>query len=104
MRRGEVWWANLGPPAGRRPVLLVSREDAYSVRNQFIVVQISSRIRGTRAEVLLDARDGLPKRCAANADVVYMVTRRQLDRIITVLSGEKMDLVDASLRFSLGLD
>ena len=32
MRRGEVWWADLPPPAGRRPVLLLSRNEAYAVR------------------------------------------------------------------------
>ena len=31
MMRGEVWWANLPPPIGRRPVLLLSRNRAYSV-------------------------------------------------------------------------
>lgn len=29
MRQFEVWWTNLPQPAGRRPVLLLSRNDAY---------------------------------------------------------------------------
>lgn len=33
MRRGEVWWADLPAPVGRRPVLLLSRDRAYAVRN-----------------------------------------------------------------------
>ena len=32
MERGEIWWADLPPPSGRRPVLLLSRNEAYSVR------------------------------------------------------------------------
>jgi len=31
MKRGEVWWANLPKPVGGRPVLLLSRNAAYSV-------------------------------------------------------------------------
>ena len=31
MRRGEVWWADLPAPAGRRPVVLLSRNEAYAV-------------------------------------------------------------------------
>jgi mRNA-degrading endonuclease toxin of MazEF toxin-antitoxin module len=27
MRRGEVWWADLPAPAGKRPVVLLSRND-----------------------------------------------------------------------------
>ena len=32
MKRGEVWWANLPKPVGRRPVVLLSRNAAYAVR------------------------------------------------------------------------
>ena len=32
MRRGEIWWADLGPAAGRRPVVLLSRDEAYAAR------------------------------------------------------------------------
>ena len=32
MRRGEVWWADLPVPVGRRPVVLLSRNEAYAVR------------------------------------------------------------------------
>jgi mRNA-degrading endonuclease toxin of MazEF toxin-antitoxin module len=28
MKRGEIWWAELELPAGRRPVLLSSRDEA----------------------------------------------------------------------------
>jgi mRNA-degrading endonuclease toxin of MazEF toxin-antitoxin module len=32
MKRGEVWWANLAKPVGRRPVVLLSRNAAYPIR------------------------------------------------------------------------
>ena len=31
MKRGEIWWARLPPPTGRRPVALVSRDAAYAI-------------------------------------------------------------------------
>ena len=31
MRCGEVWWADLPAPAGRRPVVLLSRNEGYVV-------------------------------------------------------------------------
>ena len=33
MRRGGVWWADLPPPAGRRPVLIITRDSAIMVRD-----------------------------------------------------------------------
>jgi hypothetical protein len=35
MRQYEVWWASLPQPAGRRPVLLLSRNGAYGYLNKF---------------------------------------------------------------------
>lgn len=40
MRRGEVWWADLLPPAGRRPVLIITRDSAITVRDTVTVVPI----------------------------------------------------------------
>ena len=45
MRRGEMWWAELEPPAGRHPVVLLSHDEAYAVRSLVIVAPITTRIR-----------------------------------------------------------
>ena len=41
MHRGEVWWAELPLPAGRRPVLLLSRDAAYKVRTSLTVAMVT---------------------------------------------------------------
>ncbi len=51
MKRGEIWWAELAPPAGRRPVLLLSRNEAYAVRELVMVAPLTTRIRGIPSEV-----------------------------------------------------
>jgi mRNA interferase MazF len=104
MTRGEVWWARLRPPAGRRPVVLLSREDAYSVRALVIVAPATTRARDIPAEVRLDATDGMPKRCVVNADVLTTIPKASLDRRITALSSARMVEVDRALRYALGLD
>ena len=42
MTQFEIWWAELREPAGRPPVLLLSRPDAYTYINKFIVAEITS--------------------------------------------------------------
>ncbi len=103
MRRGEVWWARLPDPAGKRPVILVSRDAAYSVRSSCTVMEVSTRIRGIASEVVLGARDGLPKRCVANADNLVTVPKTWLVERITLLRPDKLEALDEALRFSLGL-
>lgn len=104
MRRGEVWWARLPEPAGRRPVVLVSRDTAYAVREKVSVVEVSRTSHGTTAEVALGERDGLPVRCVANADNLATVSKRWLESRIAALPVDKVRALDDALRFTLALD
>ena len=104
MQRGEVWWADLPPPVGRRPVLLLSRNSAYRVRVSVTVAPISRTVRGIPVEVPLSPQDGLPTDCAVNLDDVMTIPKALLRRHITTLSAEKMEAVVAALTFALDLD
>ena len=104
MKRGEVWWADLGPPAGRRPVLLLSRDEAYAVRALVIVAPVTTRVRGIPSEVPLGHEDNLPRACVANLDTITTIAKASLRERLTSLSAEKLRAVDAALRFSLGLE
>ena len=103
MRRGEIWWAKLPPPAGRRPVVLVSREEAYRVRALVIVAPITTRIRGIPAEVELGPKEGLPRRCVANCDSLTTIPKTWLTKRISKLRKPKVQELDEALRFALGL-
>jgi hypothetical protein len=57
--RGDRW-AELSPPAGRRPVLLLSRNEAYEVWQLVMVAPVTTRVRRIVSEVPLEPEDGLP--------------------------------------------
>ena len=103
MKRGEVWWADLPPPAGRRPVLLLSRDEAYAVRSQVTVAPITTRVRNIPVEVRLGPSDGLSRDCVVNLDTITTVPVSWLRDPVAMLSAEKLDAVDAAIRFALGL-
>ncbi len=103
MRRGEVWWSQLSPPIGRRPVVLLSRDSAYRVRLAVTVAPVTRTIRNIPVEVSLDERDGLPSRCVANLDDIATIPKTLIKRRIAVLSAEKMQEVEAAIRFALDL-
>ncbi len=104
MLRGEVWWANLPAPTGKRPVVLISRQRAIQVREAVTVAQVTTVIRNIPSEVPLGKEDGLPKSCVVNCDVLQTVPKSLLSNRIAHLSSEKRDQLDEALRFSLGLD
>jgi mRNA interferase MazF len=53
MKQFEIWWAELREPAGMRPVLLLSRNDAYDYLSKFIAAEVTSNIRQIPSEVPL---------------------------------------------------
>jgi len=103
MRRGEVWWAELPPPIGRRPVVLLSRDEAYAVRNAVTVAEVTTTIRGIPVEVALGPEDGLPKRCVVNLDTLATIRKDLLIERITLLGSEKIEQIDQAIKFALCL-
>lgn len=104
MRRGEIWWGNLPPPFGHRPVLLLSRDEAYLIRDLIIVAPITTRIRGIPAEVRLGPEDGLRRACVANLDAISTVSKDAFQERITILNPAKMAEAEAAIHFALGLE
>ena len=103
MRRGEIWWADLAPPMGHRPVLLLSRDGAYSFRDKVTVAPITSRIRNIPVEVGLGPKEGLPRTCVANLDSINTIEKASLRQFVAMLRAEKLDELEAAIHYALGL-
>jgi mRNA interferase MazF len=103
MKRGDIWWVDLELPAGRRPVLLISRDEAYTVRELVTVAPITTRIRGIPSEVPLGIEDGLPKPCVINLDTITTIAKASLGERLTTLNTEKQKAVDDATHFALGM-
>ena len=104
MRRGEVWWAEQPQPIGRRPVLLLSRDEAYEVRNAVTVAQITTTIRNIPVEVELDEKDGLPQKCVINLDTITTIRKAILTKRICSVRADKIEQIDKAIKFALALE
>ena len=103
MRKGEVWWAQLPSPVGRRPVVLLSRDEAYAVRNAVTVAEVTSTIRGIPVEVTLGPEDGLPKKCVVNLDTIVTIRKDLLIERIGMFRDEKVAQINFAIKFALSL-
>ena len=103
MRRGEVWWAELPLPIGRRPVVLLSRDVAYRVRTSITVAIVTRVARNIPVEVPLGPEDGMPQQCVANLDDILTIPKARLTGRITVLSPQKVTAVARAVVFALDL-
>lgn len=101
MKQYEIWSANLPAPAGKRPVLLLSRNDAYDYLNKFIVAEITTTIRSIPVEVMLGPREGLTRRCVANCDNLRTIARSALNRRIGGLPASRRLEVNRAVGYAL---
>ena len=101
MRQYEIWWADLPGPAGERPVLLLSRDDAYEYLNKFLVAEITSTLRGAPVEVPVGSTEGLSKLCVVNLDNVNTVAGRHFIRRMGQLSADRYWEVKRALGYAL---
>lgn len=92
-RQGEVWWAELPEPAGRRPVLILTRSDAIEGLTNVTVAPLTRTIRGIRSEVELGPREGMPTRCAVSLDNLLTIPQTDLMSKITSLDADLMNAV-----------
>jgi len=109
--QGEVWWADLGDPAGsepgfRRPVVVVQGDafNASSLRT-VVCVALTSNIRWADApgNVLLPARaTGLPRPSVANVSQLVTLDRSALTERAGRLSASSLELVLAGIDVVLG--
>lgn len=90
--RGDVWWYE-DPRTGRRPFLVITRNEAIPVLNQLLAVPATRTVRGIPTEVELDESDGMPARCVLALDNISLVRSALLTEHITRLAPPRMRAV-----------
>ena len=112
MRRGDIFWADLGEPLGsepgfRRPVLVI-QADGYNMSKlaTTIVLSLTSNIDLRKAPgcILLTKQEtGLPKDSVANVTQMRTLDRIRLSEHLGQLEDSTMFVIDTALRRVLSL-
>ena len=102
--RNEIYWVDLGPPSGRRPVCILTRDAAASVLTAVTCAPITRTIRGIRSEVEIGTEQGLPEPCVISCDNVITVPITELDPApVGRLDEIKRVELDRALRYALDI-
>ena len=106
---GRGWWYE-DPRAGRRPFLILTRDEAIPVLNQVLAVPATRTVRGIPTEVPLGASDGMPTEvplgasdgmptdCVLSVDNVSLVQVARCTQRITRLAPGRMQAFCEALR------
>ncbi|MFJ9389347.1 type II toxin-antitoxin system PemK/MazF family toxin [Nocardioides sp. NPDC101246] len=105
MQRGEVWWVEFDE---RRPVVLLSGEDASGIQVMQVVAPAGVDITGLGVEVAVGASEGLPfegvlrvalpRPGATPCTWLTTLSRDDLIERAGVLTSAKLDEIDDALR------
>ena len=102
--RGEVWTYRFKAPDKRRPVVILSRDEAIDVLHTVLVAPITSTIRDLPSQVVIGRNEGLEHDSAVSLDHVQCVDRARLIRRLGCLSAERMREMCSALAFATGCD
>ena len=112
MKRGEVWWADLGDPVGsgadyRRPVLVIQSKPFNESRIATVIVAVITTnlaLGEAPGNVRLSkSESGLPKPSVVNVSQVITVDKSILTEKVKSLPGAVVQRVDEGLRLALAL-
>ena len=104
VERGDIIWADLGPPAGRRPVCVLTRDAAIAVLTAITCAPITRTIRGIRSEVDVGPEQGLPEQSVVSCDNVITIPAALLDsEPVGHLDLHATIELDQALRYALDI-
>jgi mRNA interferase MazF len=107
IRRGELYWVDLGQPTGSRPAkrrpVLVVQSDPYNASRLattlVLVVTSNTELAGMPGNVFLPAAmTGLPRDSVANVTAIVTVDKADLDELAGEVPPSMMREVDQGLR------
>lgn len=104
MKRGEVWQADLGANAGKRPVVVLTRSGVIPYLNKLTVTGITSHGKGYSTEVDIDQKANLPMPSFVQLDNIQTVPRPRFEKLIGTLDDSTMKLISEKVVYALNLE
>lgn len=90
------------PPDKRRPVIVLSRDEAIAVLDTVTVAPITTTIRGIRSEVPVGVREGLKVPSAIKLDHIQTVSKSALKQFIGSVRGDTLTEVCQAVEHAFG--
>lgn len=109
MKRGEVWWADLGPyrpreQTGRRPVIIWQSDALTSVLQSILVIPLTTNLdrANLAGTAMVSASGGLPEDSVALAFQMRAIPKTALEARIRALTGTELSELELATDEALG--
>ncbi|MBI2335990.1 MAG: type II toxin-antitoxin system PemK/MazF family toxin [Deltaproteobacteria bacterium] len=103
MRRGEIWEADIGGRAGKRPILILTRSGVIPYLSKIVVAEITRQGKGYPTQIPIGVSGNLPKSSFVSAESLHSLPKERLLRCMGELPSEKLRQVSQAIIFALDL-
>ena len=110
--RGDIYYANMEPhvgseQGGERPVVVLQNDMGNKHSSTLIIATLTSKVDkklNLPTHVLLDQNPGLKVPSIVQLEQIFTIDKRRVQRFAGQTSSEEMDLIEAALKISLGMN
>lgn len=103
MKRGEVWEADIGGKAGKRPVLILTRSAVIPYLSKVVVAEITSQYKGYPTQIDIGHAANLKKVSFVSAESLHTLPKERLRRYVGELPDILLQKVTRAIVFALDL-
>lgn len=103
MNKGEIWEADIGGKAGKRPVLILTRSVVIPYLSKVVVAEITSQGKGYPTQIDIGQEGNLRKHSFVSAESLHTLPKDRLKKHLGELSTKVMRSVNEAVIFALEL-
>jgi mRNA interferase MazF len=104
VNRGDVCIVDLGGRIGRRPVVILTRNNVIAFLNKVTVAEITTQGKGYPTEIPIQTAGNLPRDSYVLADNIHTIPKNLLQKHTGTLDRETMHRVSRAVVLALGLE
>jgi len=104
LNRGDIWVIDLGGQIGKRPVVILTRQNVLEYLNKVTIAEITTKGKGYPTEIYIGQKGNLPKSSFVQADNLHTISKAKLEKYIGTLDQETMQEISMKIVLSLGLE
>lgn len=103
MKRGEVWEADVGGKAGKRPVLVLTRSGVIPHLSKVVVAEITTQFKGYPTQIPIEQQANLRKTSFVSAESLHTLPKDRLVKYLGDLPESLLRKVNQAVVFALDL-
>jgi mRNA interferase MazF len=104
MKRGEVWEADIGGKAGKRPVLVLTRSGVIPYLSKVVVAEVTTQGKGYPTQVPIGTAANLKKTSFVSSESLHTLPKERLKRFLGELPADVLQKVSRAVVFALDLE